>query len=37
MKPSSRTGSRLVGVFLLGCLLFNYQLVSIFNSKESVL
>ena len=31
MTKSSRRGSRLVALFLLGCLLFNYPLLMLFN------
>ena len=37
MGVPRRTGARLVGVFLLGCLLFNYPLVALFNRKVVVL
>jgi hypothetical protein len=37
MPKSSRKGQRLVGLFLLGCLLFNYPLLSIFNVRSTVL
>jgi hypothetical protein len=36
MPKSSRKGQRLVGLFLLGCLLFNYPLLALFNSRETV-
>jgi hypothetical protein len=35
-KPS-RKGERLVGLFLLGCLLFNYPLLALFNLRATVL
>ena len=31
MDAPARTGARLVGLFLLGCLLFNYPLVTLFD------
>ncbi|BBO20632.1 MAG: hypothetical protein AMXMBFR31_14520 [Candidatus Desulfobacillus denitrificans] len=31
MNRSIITGQRLVAVFLLGCLLFNYPLIALFN------
>jgi hypothetical protein len=31
MSKSSRKGERLAGLFLLGCLLFNYPMLAIFN------
>ena len=31
MSKSSRKGPRLLGVFLLGCLLFNYPMLVLFN------
>jgi hypothetical protein len=36
MPKSSRKGQRLVGLFLLGCLLFNYPLIALFNSRAMV-
>jgi hypothetical protein len=36
MQKSSRRGARLVGVFLLGCLLFNYPLLALFNVRATV-
>ena len=36
MPKSSRKGQRLFGLFLLGCLLFNYPLIALFNSRASV-
>jgi hypothetical protein len=36
MPKSSRKGQRLFGLFLLGCLLFNYPLVALFNSRATV-
>ena len=30
-KRSSITGQRLVAVFLLGCVLFNYPVIALFN------
>jgi len=37
MLKSSRKGQRLVGIFLLGCLLFNYPLLALFNVRVTVL
>ena len=37
MTKSSRKGQQLVGLFLLGCLLFNYPLLALFNVHVSVL
>jgi hypothetical protein len=34
---SSRVGQRLAALFLLGCLLFNYPLLAIFNVRATVL
>lgn len=31
MTPESLKGRRLVGLFLLGCILFNYPIISLFN------
>ena len=31
MTPESLKGRRLVGLFLLGCVLFNYPIISLFN------
>ena len=36
MTKSSRRGARLVALFLLGCLLFNYPLLALFNVRASV-
>ena len=36
MPKSSRKGQRLVGLFLLGCLLFSYPLLAIFNVRATV-
>jgi hypothetical protein len=36
MPKSSRKGQRLFGLFLLGCLLFNYPLIALFNSRAMV-
>ena len=36
MPKSSRKGQRLVGLFLLGCLLFNYPLLALFNARATV-
>lgn len=37
MHASSRKRQQLVGLFLLGCLLFNYPLITLFNSPVLVL
>ena len=37
MSASSRKGERLAGLFLLGCLLFNYPLLALFNVPARVL
>jgi hypothetical protein len=37
MTKSSRKGPRLVGLFLLGCLLFNYPMLALFNVRGTVL
>jgi hypothetical protein len=34
-KPG-RKGERLVGLFLLGCLLFNFPLLALFNVRATV-
>jgi hypothetical protein len=36
MVKSNRRAQRLVALFLLGCLLFNYPLLVLFNRHESV-
>jgi hypothetical protein len=36
MTKTSRRGPRLVGLFLLGCLFFNYPLLALFNVRASV-
>lgn len=36
MTPKARKNKRLVGLFLLGCILFNYPLISLFNLKTMV-
>ena len=36
MTRSSRVGQRLAALFLLGCLLFNYPLLAIFNVRATV-
>ena len=33
----ARRGERLMGLFLLGCLLFNFPLLALFNVKGAVL
>jgi hypothetical protein len=35
-KPG-RKGERLIGLFLLGCLLFNFPLLAMFNVRATVL
>ena len=37
LKRSIITGQRLVAVFLLGCVLFNYPLIALFNRPGEVL
>jgi len=37
MTKTSRRAPRLVALFLLGCLLFNYPLLALFNVRASVL
>ena len=37
MDRSGITGQRLVAVFLLGCVLFNYPLLSLFNKPWEIL
>ena len=37
MAKPSRTGPRLLALFLLGCLLFNYPLVALFNVSATLL
>ncbi len=37
MPKSSRKGQRLVGLFLLGCLMFSYPLLAIFSVRATVL
>jgi hypothetical protein len=37
MTKSSRRGQQLVGLFLLGCLLFNYPLLALFNVRATLL
>jgi hypothetical protein len=37
MTKSSRKGPRLVALFLLGCLLFNYPMLALFNVRATVL
>jgi len=36
MAKPSRKGERLVGLFLLGCLLFNFPLLVLFNVRATV-
>ena len=35
MAKRSRRGERLVGLFLLGCLLFNFPLLALFNVRAT--
>ena len=37
MAKPSRRGERLAGLFLLGCLLFNFPLLALFNVRDTVL
>jgi hypothetical protein len=37
MHASSRKRQQLVGLFLLGCLMFNYPLITLFDRPELVL
>jgi len=37
MTKSSRRGPRLVALFLLGCLMFNYPLLALFNVRATLL
>jgi hypothetical protein len=36
LKRSIVTGQRLVAVFLLGCVLFNYPIIALFNKTGEV-
>ena len=36
MTPKDRKNKRLVGLFLLGCVLLNYPLLSLFNLKTMI-
>jgi hypothetical protein len=36
VTPKARKNKRLVGLFLLGSVLFNYPLLSLFNLKTSI-
>jgi hypothetical protein len=36
MTPKARQNKRLVSLFLLGCVLFNYPLLSVFNLKTMI-
>lgn len=36
MKASGQTGQRLVAVFMMGCLLFNYPILSLFSRPAEV-
>ena len=37
MTKTGRQGERLVGLFLLGCLLFNFPMLALFNVGATVL
>jgi hypothetical protein len=37
MPKSSRKGPRLVGLFLLGCLLFSYPMLALFNVRATLM
>ena len=37
MVKQGRRGERLIGIFLLGCLLFNFPLLALFNVRGTVL
>ena len=37
MTKSSRRGQRLVALFLLGCLMFSYPLLALFNVRATVM
>jgi hypothetical protein len=36
VQKSSRQGPRLVGLFLLGCLLFSYPMLAVFNVRDTL-
>ena len=36
MTPKDRKNKRLIGLFLLGCILFNYPLLSLFNLETMI-
>ena len=36
MAKPSRRGERLAGLFLLGCLLFNFPLLAMFNARATI-
>lgn len=36
MNRSILTGQRLVAIFLLGCVMFNYPLIALFNKSAKV-
>jgi len=36
MTPRDRKNKRLIGLFLLGCVLFNYPLLSLFNLETRI-
>ena len=37
LKTKGTRGARLVGLFMLGCLLFNYPLLALFNVQATLL
>ncbi len=37
MQKSGRKGQRLIGLFLLGCLLFNFPMLALFNVQATIL
>lgn len=37
MQRPNRKGARLIGLFLLGCLLFNFPLLALFNVRGTLL
>jgi hypothetical protein len=36
MQKSSRSGQRLAGLFLLGCLFFSFPLLAVFNVRGTI-
>jgi hypothetical protein len=36
VTPKARKNKRLIGLFLLGCVFFNYPLLSLFNLQTSI-